>query len=222
MHFCDRAAVSAVLTGKSVALVGSGPTVLENVPGFIDGHDVVVRINNYKLMPATGKRTDVFYSFFGTSIKKSAANLKADGVRLCMCKCPNVQFMESHWHQKRRKMHGVDFRYIYQARAAWWFCQTYMPTKEEFLEHFNLLGGHVPTTGFAALLDVLSYEPKSVYVTGFDFFASGLHNVNERWKPGDPTDPICHAPARECAWIAANEARIIPDAALSLILKGGR
>lgn len=220
MNFCDRAAVEKMLAGKRVALVGSGPTVLDNAPGLIDSHDVIVRINNFKLTPETGSRTDVFYSFFGSSIKKTATELYAGGVRLCLCKCPDAQFMDSRWHRQHRKMNGVDFRYIYRLRSSWWFCPTYVPTVAEFMRLFDLLGGHIPTTGFAALLDILSYEPASIYMTGFDFFSSKLHNVDERWRSGDPSDPVGHVPARERAWLAsANEPRLILDSALVALLK---
>ena len=204
MHFCDKETVRRAIEGKTIALVGSGPGVMENEPGFIDSHDVVIRISNYKLFPQTGERTDIFYSFFGSSIMKTADELKRDGVYLCMCKCPNAQFMESRWHRAHHKMNGVDFRYIYRNRADWWFCDTYVPTVEEFLAHFDLLGRHVPTTGFSGLLDVLSYDPESIYMTGFDFFTSGIHNVNERWRSMNPTDPIGHVPEAESRWFAKN------------------
>lgn len=204
--FCDRARVRRVFEGKRVAIVGSGPGVLDNAPSFIDSHEVVVRVNNYKLSPETGGRTDVYYSYFGDAIRKTADELKRDGVYLCMAKCPDAQFMESDWHAVRGKMRGVDFRYIYRNRADWWFCDTYVPTLDEFRAQFDLLGGHVPTTGFSAILDVLSYDPRSVYLTGFDFFASGVHNVNERWRPGDPSDPIRHRPDLELQWLAQNVA----------------
>lgn len=221
--FVDRSAVSARLAGRRVALVGSGPGVLGNAPGLIDSHDVVIRVNNHRLVDeATGRRTDVHYSFYGSSVKKTADELRAEGVVLCMCKCPDAKPIESRWHERMRKLHGIDFRYIYEARADWWFCDTYVPTVEEFMSHFQLLGGHVPTTGFAALLDVLSYEPASVYMTGFDFFTSGRHNVNERWKPGRPDDPIGHVPQIEAAWLRWNMHRhpITTDAALSRVLEG--
>jgi hypothetical protein len=205
---CTREAVAAVLTGKTVALVGSGPGVLDNKPGFVDSHDVVVRVNNYKTGPAAGARCDVFYSFFGSSIKKKSLHLQADGVKLCICKCPDAKFIDSAWHETNGKPHGVDFRYIYRDRADFWFCPTYVPTVEAFLVHFRLLGDHVPTTGFSALLDVLSYAPTSIYMTGFDFFQSGIHNVNETWRAGNPTDPIGHDPNAERAWFAANAARL--------------
>jgi hypothetical protein len=205
MRFCDRAAVQKVFEDRSVAIVGSGPGSLENPKGLIDSHDVVVRVNNYKLFPSTGFRTDVHYSFYGKSIRKTARELKRDGVKLCMCKCPNAKVMDSEWHERRGKLNGVDFRYIYEdVRKNWWFTDTYVPSIEEFMEHFNLLGGHVATTGFAALLDVLSHKPSRVYMTGFDFFSSGIHNVNERWRKLNPDDPIGHRPDAEQEWFRQN------------------
>ena len=65
MRFVSRSEVRSRFEGKSVAIVGSGPGCAENEPGLIDGHDVVVRVNNYRLTGGTGKRTDIFYSFFG-------------------------------------------------------------------------------------------------------------------------------------------------------------
>lgn len=217
MGFIERDKVRDVFRGKTVALVGSGPGSLDNPRGLVDSHDVVVRVNNYKLFPATGFRTDVHYSFYGSSIRKTAAELTRDGVKLCICKCPDAKFMDSEWHRRNGKMMGVDFRPIYDRRRGFWFCSTYVPTVDEFMAHFNLLGGHVPTTGFSALLDVLSFEPAHVYMTGFDFFSSKLHNVNERWRKINHTDPIGHVPDAERAWFAANYDKhpLTMDAALS-------
>lgn len=205
MRFLDRSECQPVFEGKRIAIVGSGPGVLDNEPGFVDGHDVVVRVNNYRLVsPATGQRTDVFYSFFGTSIKKTAHELARDGVTLCMCKCPNAHAIESEWHRANGKMIGVDYRPHYERRASWWFCDTYIPTVEEFMVGFRLLGDHMPTTGFAAILDVLSFDPAEIYLTGFDFFRSGVHNVSDPWRVKNLDDPIRHEPERELAWLAAN------------------
>lgn len=220
MRFCDRAHVQRVFKGKTVAIVGSGPGVLENVNGLVDSHDVVVRVNNHKLFPATGYRCDVHYSFYGRSIRKTVAQLKRDGVYLCMAKCPDAKFMDSAWHAANGKMNGVDFRWIYEMRREWWFCPTYVPPMEDFKQHFDLLGGHVPTTGFSALLDVLSFEPKHVYMTGFDFFRSGKHNVNERWRRANLDDPIGHVPHVERQWLIDHfdDYPITADAALSKCL----
>lgn len=204
VRFLDRAEVTSFFTDKTVAVVGSGPGVLDNEEGFIDGHDVVLRVNNYQTFAATGYRCDVYYSFFGNSIRKSAEDLQADGVKLCICKCPDAHVINSDWHQRRGKMQGVDFRWIYQMRRNFWFCDTYIPSVEEFMATFNLLGQHVATTGFAAILEVLSFTPKAVYLTGFDFFRSGIHNVDKVWRKGDPRDPIGHKPELERLWLRDN------------------
>lgn len=218
MHFCDKETVRQAFHGKRVAIVGSGPGAMDNEPGFIDSHEVVVRVNNYRLFPQTGYRTDVFYSFFGGSIKKTASELVADGVKLCLCKCPDAKFMESEWHRKNNKPHGVDFRYIYKDRAKWWFVPTYVPSVEEFVASFDLLQKHIPSTGFSALLLVKSLEPAAIFMTGFDFFASRTHNVNEPWRPGNPDDPIGHAPELEREWLAANRDGIAMDKRLTEIM----
>lgn len=220
MRFLYRSEVRPYFDGKRVAIVGSGPGVLDNESGHIDGHDVVVRVNNYKLLNSTGRRTDVFYSFFGSSIKKKSEELRRDGTRLCMCKCPNAHAIESEWHRRHNKMIGVDYRPHYDRRRDWWFCDTYIPTVEEFLTPFELLGRHVPTTGFAAIFEILSHNPREVYLTGFDFFRSKIHNVDEAWRAGIPDDPFCHMPEREMAWLAEAAARypISFDKTLSNIL----
>ncbi len=215
MRSCSPEILDQTFRGKRVAIVGSGPGVLDNPPGYIDGFDIVVRVNNYKLTEETGYRTDVFYSFFGGSIGKTRKDLIADGVKLCICKCPDAKFMESEWH---RKPNGVDFRYIYRARSEWWFCPTYVPALAEFFEMFERLDRHIPTTGFSAFLKVRQHAPAHVFLTGFDFFASGVHNVDEPWNRGNPDDPIGHAPALERAWLAQNCAGVSFDLRLAQIM----
>lgn len=204
MRFINLSEAAEHIRGKTVAVVGSAPTVLNNEPGLVDSHQVVARINNYKTSVNAGRRTDVFYSFFGHSIKKTAEELRHDGVFLCMAKCPDSKPIESPWHEARGRHVGIDFRYIYRQREGWWFCDTYVPDDERFLRGMEILDGHVPTTGFAAILDLIACEPRSLYITGFDFFTSGQHNVDEKWKPGDPSDPIGHRPELERAWLARN------------------
>lgn len=220
MRFVDRSEVRQRFENKSVAIVGSGPGVLRNAPGLVDSHEVVVRVNNYKLSKQAGFRCDVFASFFGSSIRKTADELKRDGVTLCLCKCPNAHAIESEWHRKNGKMIGVDFRPHYRRRKDWWFCDVYVPTVEDFMVSFRALGNHMPTSGFAAIFDVLSFNPRSVFLTGFDFFRSGIHNVNEPWRAKNLDDPIRHEPERERAWLIENMRRhpVTTDAALARVL----
>lgn len=218
MLFSDPTLLRETFHVKRVAIVGSGPGSLDNEPGFVDSHDVVVRVNNYRTGFRQGTRCDVFYSFFGSSIKKDRAELDRDGVKLCVCKCPDAKFLDSEWHKKHAKPHGVDFRYIYRDRRNWWFCPTFVPTLDAFMDDFEMLGRHIPSTGFSALLEVRRQEPTSIYLTGFDFFSSRIHNVNEPWRPGNPDDPIGHAPERERAWLKAHLDGITMDERLTKIM----
>lgn len=222
MRFVTFEQAAEHIRGKTVAVVGSGPGVLDNAPGFVDSHDAVVRVNNHRCGPYAGFRTDMHYSFYGNSVRKSAAELQSEGVRLVMCKCPNGKPLQSAWHEHNRRFEGVDFRYIYALRKSWWFCDTFVPDAARFLSKVSLLDNHIPTTGFAAILDVLACEPASIYLTGFDFMTSGLHNVNEPWRPGDPSDPIGHRPELEAAWIAANRERFTFDARLAELIGARR
>lgn len=183
--------------------MGSGPTVLDNEIGFIDSHDIVVRINNYKTDEYTGFRTDVYYSFFGVSCKKDREDLMDDGVKLCMCKLPNENFIKSQWHIDHNKTEGTNFKSIYQRRKNFWFCDTYIPVKERMASYMGALKGHMPTTGFSCILDILSFNCE-VHITGFDFFTSKIHNVNELWRSGNKRDPIRHLPELELQWLRDN------------------
>jgi hypothetical protein len=204
VNFVSFEEAATHFAGRRVAIVGSAPSCLDHEAGFIDGHDIVVRVSNYKTGDRQGRRCDVFYSFFGNSIKKSAEILKRDGVRLCMAKLPNSKPLRSEWHDVHDKPEGVDYRGIYRRRAAWWFCDTFIPDDARFLRKFNMLDQHQPTTGFAAIIDVLDCKPASVYLTGFDFFTSKMHNVDEPWREKNIGDPICHRPDLEAQWLADN------------------
>lgn len=196
--------------------MGSAPSVLDNASGYIDSYDIVVRINNYKLSTNAGFRTDVHYSFYGSSVKKKTDELKYDGVKLCMCKCPDSRPINSRWHKRNNPL-GVDFRYIYRMRKDFWFCDTYIPTEERFLKFFGLLQGHIPTTGFQAILEISSFEC-DIYLTGFDFFQSKIHNVDEPWRPGRSDDPIKHMPLKELEWVSKNKDLFKLDERLNLLV----
>jgi len=200
MKFIDFNETKKYFRGKRVALFGSAPSCLDNNGDHIDAFDIIVRTNNYKMgifKRSVGTRTDVHYSFYGTSIRKTREELMSDGVNLCMCKCPNANVHVTDWHKKHGKEKGGDFGWIYKMRKNFWFGMVHIPTKEQYMKYFNLLNQHVPTTGFAAILEIIECEPKELYITGFDFFRSGIHNVNEAWRKKNQDDPVKHVPEKE-------------------------
>jgi hypothetical protein len=60
-----------------------------------------------------------------------------------------------------------------------------------------------------------------VFLTGFDFFTSRIHNVNETWRAKNLDDPIRHEPERERVWLADNMHKypITADAPLARLLQ---
>ncbi len=195
--FSDFNRIISHFKNKRVAIVGSAPTCLDNPPGLIDSFEQVIRISNYGYGSQLGKRTDVFYSFFGSSTRKNHQELIRDGVKMCMSKLPNSKPFHSQWHANKNKNDGHDYRAHYRRREPWWFCPTYVPDDKHFLELFDFLDKHQPTTGFACIWDLLKCDPKELYITGFDFFTSRIHDVNKRWKFKNPTDPHRHLPQIE-------------------------
>lgn len=222
MLFSDREKLKHYFRNKRVAIVGSGPTSLLNPVGLVDSYDLVVRVNNYKLGDKQGRKVDVHYSFYGNSIRKTSTELKSDGVKLCMCKVPNAAPIYSDWHMRNGKEMGINFKWIYERRKAFWFVPTYSPSVEEFLEQFNALGKHIPSTGFSAIWTISQLQAAEVYLTGYDFFSSGIHNVNEPWRQGRPDDPIKHDPFAEASLVSkliAEHRNIKVEPAMRSLLK---
>lgn len=200
MLFSEFKTASKMFRDKRVVVVGTAPSCLDNNREDIEKYDVIVRVNNYDLSEYSrqiGRRTDVYFSFFGSSVHKTVEQLKSEGVRLCMCKLPNCKLLDSKWHERNNKPYGVDFRYVYKKRKDFWFCPTFVPLREHFEILFNKLGRHMPTTGFNAVHDVFLSKPKELYITGFDFFTSRKHNINQMWRSKNHDDPYKHEPERE-------------------------
>lgn len=182
------------LWAERICIVGSGPSILDNPDGLIDSFPWVIRINNYKVLDnRTGKRTDIVYSYWGNAMRKTAQDLMNDNVKFLMCKCPN------EWCHNDGA--GGDFRWIYKQRGNFWGYPVYIPKKDDYMKYFDLLGGHVPSTGFACILDIMQISNVKVYLTGFDFFESKIHNLNEPWRLKHPDDPIGHVPDKEKEYV---------------------
>ena len=215
------------------AIVGSAPSGLLNEPGLIDSYDIVIRINNYKTKGIDlkgvpydyslnlGLRCDYHYSFYGGSIRKTADELKADGVKGHLCKCPNDECHVTKWHIANNQRQGGDFKPIYRRRNDFWFAPVYIPKTGHYMELFNALGKHVPTTGFACIWELSQCYADELYITGFDFFRSIQHNVDEMWNPGRQDDPIKHMPDAELDMftkIYQKNGNINPDATIRKLL----
>lgn len=164
-----------IRSNKSLLIVGGGPSAKIKSEEWYNSFDFIMRMNNYK--KTNNSRTDIYFSYFGKNIRKSAEELKADGVKLLVNKCPNADMTEK---LSCYNVDMTDYRWIYEYRKDWWFCLTFCQTEEELLYQVKMLGGFMPTVGLSAILWALKYiEP--VTIIGYDCFESGLHNLNERW-----------------------------------------
>jgi hypothetical protein len=199
-----------IFKGKTVAIVGSAPSVLNNTCDMIENNDIVVRINNYKTRGIdlrsvpydytqnVGVRVDYHYSFYGGSIRTTGQELKDANCKGHLCKCPDEEIVHmTEWHKARKALHGCGWAWIYRRRLGYWVAPVYVPEKEHYLKLFNILGQHIPTTGFSCIWEISQLEPKQMYITGFDFFSSGKHNTDEMWRTKNNDDPIKHVPEVE-------------------------
>ncbi|MGE0133757.1 MAG: glycosyltransferase family 29 protein [Dehalococcoidia bacterium] len=168
----NDAALRDYLAGKRVVIVGPAATISGRGMGeFIDGHDVVVRVNLGSPVPGhlrgdIGSRTDVLYHILFSRDHEMAigrahtadevAAWREDGVRFLVVKHPR------HSERVQRIVpllgdlplvhipHGLRERLRYDTQAA-------------------------PNTGTYAIAHLLSMPVASLHVTGFDFYASGYY-----------------------------------------------
>lgn len=169
--------------GKSVLLLGSAPSVINLKPEFMESFDIIVRVNNYRNFNSC-TRTDVFYSMMGGSIKKTCAELKKDGVKFIFCKNPfaNVQVLNSDG--SINYLESQDMRKVYLVRKHWFELPYYIQSEKNW-RWITAKIGKICTTGLAALVDIVRYLPNRVHMAGYDFFSSGMHNIDipSHFKP---------------------------------------
>jgi len=181
----SRGCLQNYFKNKTVAILGSAPSLIENTAEYINSFDAVVRMNNFKIEgfeQYTGKRKDIYYSYFGSNIKKNINDLQ--DFKFLICKYPDIVFNPLELPNKELGK-SDDFRWVYQRRRQVWVLPHYIPSEKEFTELFFLNGGTIMTTGVYAICDILKYDIKKLYISGFDFFESKIHNVNEVWYEHD-------------------------------------
>jgi hypothetical protein len=148
---------------KSVALIGNATSLFEkSYGGFIDSHDVVVRINKAAMLLNSfdaefshGKRTDVW--FFWSVHEYDYHFDKID---------QNIKKIHSGFQfRKSSRIDAVDFIY---------------PT--EMYQNLKLVAGSKrnPTTGFIAIDYITRCNPKMLSVFGFDWKKTPTHTDPDR------------------------------------------
>jgi len=147
-------------TGKSVALVGPAPHILDRVQD-LSGFDYVVRTNTAIAMPpevvaATGPRCDVLYlAVFKGWMRKASAMARVQEFRV-----KNTQL----WHSTPQ---------IHDVLMPWKDRVSIIDSDME--RWLTAQVGCDPNVGLIAMVDILHERPSRLYLTGFTFFQGVSH-----------------------------------------------
>lgn len=174
--------------GKKVIVLGSAPNVVNTTAEFMESFDVIVRVNNFTNFNAC-TRTDVFYSFFGKTVKRSFEDIDDSGCSLVMCKCPIGAVTVKNPDGSINSKLSDNYNWIYDYRKKWFGVlglPIYIQTEKNYTKD-NKKIGQIMTTGVKAILDVLRYKPSALHFAGFDFGMSKMHNIDKQMtiKSGD-------------------------------------
>ncbi len=173
-----------LISGKSLCLVANSETVGRGSLGSrIDGYDVVVRFNSFRIDPeATGVRTDVH----ATGHRHTHNWDRPAGIRLVFCgESPDWRHALREHLVPGAQQHVGDESLRWPVRGVGRMYADVWPP--------------VPTAGFNTtwLIDFLDVSP-TFDLIGFDFFTTGAYRLPEAMRLPVPSADRC---TREKAWV---------------------
>jgi len=170
-----RNKLSSYLKGKRVVIVGPAPSVVgSEQAALIDSYDVVVRLNKALPIPKdlqkdVGTRTDILYNCMNPSDDCggiiSIPLITKCGVKFVVGAYPPID----HVGVTKLRIKTDNLSFYHKHKNAWKnFCYT---DKTHFLSLWKLM--KLPNTGTMAILDLLRFDIKELYITGISFFKGG-------------------------------------------------
>lgn len=159
---------------KCIALVGPAQSILETRKGdVIDKFDLIVRLNKSLPLPQDlkddiGTRTDIIYNSLNTSDFPGQNNLNPK-----LYKKYGVQFVCSSYPFNHGIFHDDILNYVQRYKFE-------LPLKvmnDMKFKKFEQSLGTRPYTGTCAIMDLLSYPIKYLYITGLDFYHTKYINT---------------------------------------------
>jgi len=216
-----------VLKGKRVALIGPADSAFHTGRGsYIDGFDVVVRINKAPLLLKTekwekdiGKKADIlFHSFYENELSGGGP------IDIDLYKSLGIRYLINPVASYEGYRVTLNF-YKKYLRAE----RVYSLSRKEYRKILNVLDGVKPTIGFCALYSILESDFDELYISGFTFFKTGFgdgyrDHIKETAKARDYlANAKLHNPDREyAAFLRLKEShsgkRIILDDSLQHII----
>ncbi|RZF61672.1 glycosyltransferase family 29 protein [Sphingobacterium corticibacterium] len=169
--------------GKRVALVGGADSVLkEKLGAYIDGFDVVVRINRGvevldKQKDYVGSRTDFLFHLF------QEGDLPGDSpVTPKLWEEKNVGVVVFSLNVFRSSYGFFTVKKVVErTKKKFRFAQV---VPEHYKANAEVLHPFPPTTGFVAINTIMQCMPEELYLTGITFFKTA-HNA--AYRSGDLT-----------------------------------
>jgi hypothetical protein len=161
------------VSDKCIALVGPAQSILNTGKGsVIDKFDLVVRLNKSLPLPNNiksdiGSRTDIIYNSLNTSDFPGENNLNPK-----LYKKYGVKFVASSYPFNHRIFHDDILHYVMRYKFE-------LPLKvmgDMKFRNFEKHLGTRPYTGTCAIMDLLSYPIKYLYITGLDFYQTKYYS----------------------------------------------
>ena len=168
---------SQFISGKCIALVGPAQSIIGTGKGtIIDKFDLIVRLNKSIPLPSSlkndiGSKTDIVYnslniSDFPGENKLSPALYKKYGVKFV---CGSYPF-------NHKIFHDDIANYVYKYK----FELPFKVMDDLKFRNFERHLGTRPYTGTCAIMDLLSYPIKYLYITGLDFYQTKYYSEYRR------------------------------------------
>ena len=162
---------------KSVAIVGNAGYVGEIPQGpLIDSHDLVIRMNNFRISgfeAQVGRRVDVFFTNFFTDIRFERPEVRE--AKYVVASVPN-----NFRKYRHRQIHHRHAEHIVAGLKAMRRNDVYVP-EWDALSAWVQQWGCFPSTGMMAALFALRYLGGArLYFTGFSFFQGGAHYFHDQ------------------------------------------
>ena len=163
--------------GKCIALVGPAQSIIGTEKGeLIDKFDLVVRLNKSIPLPSSlkndiGTKTDIIYNSLNTSDFPGENNLNPK-----LYKKYGVKFVCSSYPFNSNIFHDDIVNYVYKYKFE-------LPLKvmnDIKFRNFEKILKTRPYTGTCAIMDLLSYPIKYLYITGLDFYQTKYYNEYRR------------------------------------------
>jgi len=161
------------VSNKCIALVGPASSIVGSNKGHvIDKFDLIVRLNKALPLPENlkndiGSRTDIIYNSLNTIDYPGENNLSPK-----LYKKHNVQFVCSSYpfHNAIFKQDILNYVYRYKFEIPF----KSIDTKK--FNNFERYLGTRPYTGTCAIMELLSYPIKYLYITGLDFYQTKYYS----------------------------------------------